>query len=172
MPPSFLSDVDAIVSSDRGFIKRAFEALWQPKGKRLFSPEEFVARLLREQTSTICPAKSTDSEFLAPQLWWAATINWTSTGVEGWRGNLLAMCASECPESGLSVPNMEADDRLNRWQRDCHATLENGSVILCHDKTAWIKWTKAAHASGKHLVAEADVEGFRVSLCSWASTSA
>jgi hypothetical protein len=45
----FLVDVDAMVSSDRGFMKQAFEALWQPSQKRLFTPEEFrhlkVARL-------------------------------------------------------------------------------------------------------------------------------
>jgi hypothetical protein len=41
----FLADVDAIVSSDLGFMKRAFEALWEPRGKLLFTPEEFVARL-------------------------------------------------------------------------------------------------------------------------------
>jgi hypothetical protein len=38
----FLVDVDAIISSDSGFMKRAFEALWQSRGKRLFTPEEFV----------------------------------------------------------------------------------------------------------------------------------
>jgi hypothetical protein len=41
----FLLDVDAIVSSDRGFMRRAFEALWRPRGKRMFTPDEFVAEL-------------------------------------------------------------------------------------------------------------------------------
>ena len=41
----FLVDVEAIVSSDRRFMKRAFEALWQPSQKRFFTPEEFVAFL-------------------------------------------------------------------------------------------------------------------------------
>ena len=58
---------------------------------------------------------------------------------------------------------METDDRLDRWQRNCHATLENGAVIVCHNKTAWIEWMKTAHASGSHIVVESDVEGFRIS---------
>jgi hypothetical protein len=33
----FLVDVDAIVSADLGFMKRAFEALWQPSEKRFLS---------------------------------------------------------------------------------------------------------------------------------------
>lgn len=41
----FLLDVDAIVSSDHGFMRRAFEALWHPRGKRMFTPEEFVTEL-------------------------------------------------------------------------------------------------------------------------------
>jgi len=41
----FLLDVDAIVSSDRGFMRRAFEALWQARGKRRFTPEELVTQL-------------------------------------------------------------------------------------------------------------------------------
>ena len=41
----FLVDVDAVVSYDLGFMKRAFEALWQPSEKRFFTPEEFVAFL-------------------------------------------------------------------------------------------------------------------------------
>jgi hypothetical protein len=41
----FLVDVDAMVSSDLGFMKRAFEALWQPSQKRFFTPEEFVSFL-------------------------------------------------------------------------------------------------------------------------------
>jgi hypothetical protein len=41
----WLVDVDAMVSSDRGFVKQAFEALWQPSQKRFFTPEEFVAFL-------------------------------------------------------------------------------------------------------------------------------
>jgi hypothetical protein len=43
----FLQDVDVIVSSesDWGFMRRAFEALWQPSEKRMFTPEEFVALL-------------------------------------------------------------------------------------------------------------------------------
>jgi hypothetical protein len=41
----FLVDVDVIVSSDRGFMKRAFEALWQPSDKRMLTPEEFVEGL-------------------------------------------------------------------------------------------------------------------------------
>jgi hypothetical protein len=41
----FLVDVDAVISSDLGFMKRAFEAWWQPSEKRFFTPEEFVAFL-------------------------------------------------------------------------------------------------------------------------------
>ena len=41
----FLVDVDAIVSSDLGFMKPAFEALWQFSQKRFFAPEELVAFL-------------------------------------------------------------------------------------------------------------------------------
>jgi len=37
---------DAIVSADLGFMKHAFEALWQPGSqKRFFTPEAFVAFL-------------------------------------------------------------------------------------------------------------------------------
>ena len=43
----FLIDVDAIVTSDAKFMRRAFEALWQPRGKRIFTPEEFVDFLHR-----------------------------------------------------------------------------------------------------------------------------
>jgi hypothetical protein len=45
----FLVDVDAIVSSERGFMRRAFEALWQPSQKSIFTPEEFVAHLSQER---------------------------------------------------------------------------------------------------------------------------
>jgi hypothetical protein len=38
----FLVDVDSIVSSDMGFMKQAFEALWQPSEKRFFTPNEFL----------------------------------------------------------------------------------------------------------------------------------
>jgi hypothetical protein len=41
----FLLDVDAIVSSDQGFMRRALEALWHSRGKRMFTPEEFVTEL-------------------------------------------------------------------------------------------------------------------------------
>jgi hypothetical protein len=41
----FLLDVDAIVSCDHGFMRRAFEALWHPRGKRMFTPDEFVTQL-------------------------------------------------------------------------------------------------------------------------------
>jgi hypothetical protein len=41
----FLVDVDVIVSSDLEFMRRAFEALWQPSQKRMFTPEEFVEAL-------------------------------------------------------------------------------------------------------------------------------
>ncbi len=41
----FLLDVDAIVSSDHGFMRRAFETLWQPRQKHILTPEEFVAQL-------------------------------------------------------------------------------------------------------------------------------
>jgi hypothetical protein len=41
----FLVDVDAIVSSDRGFMRGAVEALWQPRKKYIFTPEEFVAHI-------------------------------------------------------------------------------------------------------------------------------
>ena len=61
---------------------------------------------------------------------------------------------------------METDQsqvRLDRWQKNCRAILENGSVISCPDKTAWVEWMREAHASGKHVVVENDVEGFRIS---------
>jgi hypothetical protein len=42
----FLVDVDGIVSSDHSFMKRAFQALWQPNQQpsqeRFFTPDEFV----------------------------------------------------------------------------------------------------------------------------------
>jgi hypothetical protein len=41
----FLVDVDAVISSEGGFMKRAFEALWQPSDRRFFTPEEFVTFL-------------------------------------------------------------------------------------------------------------------------------
>jgi len=41
----FLAEVDAIVSSERGFMRRAFEALWHPCGKSMFTPDEFVIQL-------------------------------------------------------------------------------------------------------------------------------
>jgi len=41
----FLEDTDAIVSSDDKFMKRAFEELWRPRGKRMLTPEEFVKLL-------------------------------------------------------------------------------------------------------------------------------
>jgi hypothetical protein len=41
----FLLDVDAIISSDNGFMRRAFEALWHPRGKRMFTPDGFVTEL-------------------------------------------------------------------------------------------------------------------------------
>ena len=44
---SFLVDVDMIVSSDKNFMKRAFNELWKPRGKRMFTPEEFVEALNR-----------------------------------------------------------------------------------------------------------------------------
>jgi hypothetical protein len=43
----FLEDADVIVSSDETFMKRAFEELWKPRGKRMLTPEEFV------RTSTV-----------------------------------------------------------------------------------------------------------------------
>jgi hypothetical protein len=43
----FLEDVDAMVSSDRNFMKRAFDAVWQPQEKRLFTPRQFVDQLQR-----------------------------------------------------------------------------------------------------------------------------
>jgi hypothetical protein len=41
----FLVDVDVIVSSDQRFMKRAFEELWRPRGKRMLNPEEFAETL-------------------------------------------------------------------------------------------------------------------------------
>ena len=41
----FLVDVDLIISSESRFMKRAFEALWQPSDKRMLTPEEFVDEL-------------------------------------------------------------------------------------------------------------------------------
>jgi hypothetical protein len=43
--PQNLEDTDTIVSSDLGFMKRAFEQLWLPKGKRMLTPEEFSDEL-------------------------------------------------------------------------------------------------------------------------------
>jgi hypothetical protein len=37
-----LNRADAIVSSDGGFLKDAFDMLWRPKGKLLYTPEAFV----------------------------------------------------------------------------------------------------------------------------------
>jgi hypothetical protein len=37
-----LNRADAVVSSDGGFLKDAFEVLWRPKGKLLYTPEQFV----------------------------------------------------------------------------------------------------------------------------------
>lgn len=45
----FLIDVDVIVSSESGFMKRAFEACWQPSDKRMLCPGEFVDELSRIQ---------------------------------------------------------------------------------------------------------------------------
>lgn len=44
----FLEDVDAMVSSEQGLMKRAFEEAWEPRGKRLLTPEELVDQLQRE----------------------------------------------------------------------------------------------------------------------------
>jgi hypothetical protein len=41
----FLVDVDLIVSADQQFMRRAFDELWKPKGKRMLTPEEFVELL-------------------------------------------------------------------------------------------------------------------------------
>lgn len=41
----FLVDVDLIVSSDQQFMRRAFDELWKPKGKRMLTPEELVKLL-------------------------------------------------------------------------------------------------------------------------------
>jgi hypothetical protein len=41
----FLLDVDALAPSDHGFMRRAFEALWHPCGKRTFTADEFVTQL-------------------------------------------------------------------------------------------------------------------------------
>lgn len=40
-----LNRADAVVSSDAGFLKDAFDVLWRPKGRKLFSPEEFAQYL-------------------------------------------------------------------------------------------------------------------------------
>jgi hypothetical protein len=37
-----LNRADAIVSADAGFLKDAFDVLWRPKGKLLYTPEAFV----------------------------------------------------------------------------------------------------------------------------------
>lgn len=58
---------------------------------------------------------------------------------------------------------METDDRLDRWQKSCRAILENGSTISCPDKAAWVEWMRESHATGKHVIAENDVDGFRIS---------
>jgi len=38
----YLNWADAFVSNERGFLKRAFTDLWEPRKKRLFTSEEFV----------------------------------------------------------------------------------------------------------------------------------
>jgi hypothetical protein len=38
----FLMDADVIVSSDEAFMRRAFEEISKPRGKRMLTPEEFV----------------------------------------------------------------------------------------------------------------------------------
>jgi hypothetical protein len=43
----FLEDADVIVSSDEKFMKRAFEEICKPRGKRMLTPEQFV-RLLNQ----------------------------------------------------------------------------------------------------------------------------
>jgi hypothetical protein len=41
----FLLDVDALVSSDQSFMKRAFEEVWKSRGKQMFTPDQFVSML-------------------------------------------------------------------------------------------------------------------------------
>jgi len=38
----YMPDVDILVSNDRRFLKSTFDTFWRPKGKILFSTEEFV----------------------------------------------------------------------------------------------------------------------------------
>ena len=38
---------DAIVSNETGFLKKAFEAIWKPRGKLLLTSDEFARHLQR-----------------------------------------------------------------------------------------------------------------------------
>jgi hypothetical protein len=44
---SFLNGADAIVSDDERFMKRAFDDLWKPRGKALYSSTEFISLIER-----------------------------------------------------------------------------------------------------------------------------
>ncbi len=44
---TFLLDADAFVTNEQGFARRAFDDLWRPKGKAIFTSEEFAAFLHR-----------------------------------------------------------------------------------------------------------------------------
>jgi len=43
----YLNWADVFVSNDEGFFRSAFDALWKPRGKRLFTCEEFVSLAAR-----------------------------------------------------------------------------------------------------------------------------
>jgi hypothetical protein len=43
----YLNWADAMVSNDAGFLRHAFDALWKPRGRRLFSTNDFVELLMR-----------------------------------------------------------------------------------------------------------------------------
>ncbi len=43
----YMVHADVLVSSDEGFLRSAFLELWEPQGKKLFTPEKFV-ELLRD----------------------------------------------------------------------------------------------------------------------------
>jgi len=42
---SSLNKADAIVTADTKFLRDAFEVLWRPRGKQIYSPEDFVEHL-------------------------------------------------------------------------------------------------------------------------------
>lgn len=42
-----LLSADALITNEKGFMRRAFDDLWRPRGKVLFTSEEFATFLRR-----------------------------------------------------------------------------------------------------------------------------